>query len=237
VGDALGVARGAQDAVDAPGAHRGEAVLEVEGEHDRPTGVQRRVRARRAPAHEAVRGVVDRDPQQQLVQQLPLHRLQPRLRALDHARAPVAARDGRVAVAAQALVAGDALERADVGEPGEPLGRQAQPVGELPVRLEHGHGPRHPPHRRMHRRDAHDPDGGAAAAGGEPDRHEARELAGPVGRRARVGREHVTGDGAQPPRTRREHGRGAAHERVLGPDAREVRGGEGGGDVGAACHR
>ena len=237
VGDALGVAGGAQDAVDAPGPHRGEAVLEVEGEHDRPAAVQRRMRTRRAPADESVRGIVDRDPHQQVVEQAPLDRLQPRLRALDHARAPVAARDGRVAVAAQALVGDDAFERADVSEPGEPLGRQAEPGGELAGRLEHRDGPGHAAHRRMHRGDAHDPHVGTAAAGGERQGHEARELARPVGRRARVAREHVAGDAPQPPRPRREHGRRAAHERVLGPDAGEIRGGEGGGDVGAACHR
>ena len=47
---------------------RGEEVLEVEPDDHAPARVQRRVPERRAPAHEPVRGVVDRDPVEQLVQ-------------------------------------------------------------------------------------------------------------------------------------------------------------------------
>ena len=79
--DGLGIAR-RQEQREHPGRRdRREEVAQVERQHDRPSDVGRDVRPHRTAGPEAVRGVVRRDRVEDLAEQPPLDRLEPRRRA------------------------------------------------------------------------------------------------------------------------------------------------------------
>ena len=136
-----------------------------------------------------MRGVVDRDPVEQLVQEPTLQRLQPRLRPLDHARRAGLPRQSCVAVVAQALVVDHPLEPAHVGEPLQLADVERQPRRQVADRVDPRHRPARPHRLRVKDRLAQHPRRHPRAPRQllEHDLDVGRELARTVERRAVVG--------------------------------------------------
>ena len=222
VRDGLRIARGAEDAVDARRGDGREEVLEVQREDHPAAGVPGGVRAGRAALDEPVRGVVRRNPDQQLAQDPALDLLQPQLRALQHARRAVRSRDAQVGVVAQ-LALRPALEPFDVREPGELPGIELESLREVADGVDPRHRPAARGHLGVEDRLAQHPRRPAHAV--QPRGDERGELPRPVTRRAVIRVQDLAGDALEPHPLPQREPRLLGH-RVLLPLAGQEGGGE-----------
>jgi hypothetical protein len=223
--------------VDAPDPHTGEERLEVEAQHHAPARVGRSGRQRRPAGPEAVRGRVDGDLVEDVVQHLALQILELPLGGFDQPQAAAGRAGPAAMVVAQPLVGRGALHRAAVGEPGEVVGRDPQPRGQRGQVVDRRHGPparahaggRRHPHPHVQRALAvPGPQEGLAVG------DEGRQLAGAVARRLGVGPHHHLGqvEGPAAPVAERPLAQPAQLPRL--PRAgRQERAGQRGGDTSA----
>jgi hypothetical protein len=141
VGNRPAVAKRAEDAEHASGSDRGEEISEVDAEDGALAGVPPRVADHRATARKALRGLVDGNMIEDLVQDPPLDLLEASLRGFQDARDAAPARDDPVAVVPELLVCHAALETPHVGQPGELPAAQLQHVGERRDGVDRGDRP------------------------------------------------------------------------------------------------